>query len=645
MAEVRGELVPGPIAGRVDALFRIKENQSVKVERVEVDGNVALEDGDLTKKMSNKPRGFIRSIFGGGHFDPDKLTDDRKAITDEYRKRGYLDAVILSDTVILNEDRTRVTIRVTVTEGPQYYFGLTTFTGMVAIPEPRLHTVLQYREGEVFNQERFEKTQEEIYNLYMEEGYLYVRLIEDTKTQDTVVRVSFEISEGIPAHVNRIDIIGNGKTKDKVIRRELAILPGQIFRRSALQRSLRNVMLLNYFSNVTPDFRQLPDGRVDLTVKVEEKPTGQIQVGGGYSETNRLTGTIDLGIPNLFGGGQSANLMLEIGDRRESYRVAFTEPWFLDTPTSVGLDVQRLEQVWDETYVSGSEDFTQRSTGATLNVGRRLRWPDDYFTVYWNYRWEYQKYTDFSDEYTQAEKDAMTSLANGVISSTALTLVRDSRDLPEFATRGSRASYQLELSGHVFGGDWAYTKHGFNLAYYRKIWRGLVFAPIWNFGVVQGNAAETSIPYSELYYAGGVRATGMIRGYDDRSILTSVDTVTNTLPGHLIPGDTIVVDSSSGTVAEYGSKLTQRGRAFFAMNAQITFPIVEQQIQGLLFYDAGNVWHTITDASIGDLYTSYGFGFRLTVPGVGMLGFDFGIPLRGSNKGKLKPHFQFGGSF
>jgi len=639
LVNVRSELADTQVIGETDIVFHIEENRPVKVREVEFVGNERLDAGALRGRMSNKPRGFPRSIFGGGKFDRQKYADDKIAIIDHYRDMGYLDAMIVSDTVILDEGKTRVTLQLTINEGARYYFGSSELEGMSVLPEERLRRLLSYREGDIFSQAEYEQSVGRMYEAYMEEGYLYARIIDDTRTQDSIVHMSYEISEGVPAHVRRIDITGNTKTKDKVIRRELALYPNDIFRRSALQRSMRNVMLLNYFGNVTPEFNQLPDGRVDLEFAVEEKPTGQIQVGGGYSEQDRLVGTIDLGIPNLFGNGQSANFLLEFGSRRQSFRVGFTEPWFMDTPTTVGFDVQRLERIWDDPFVSGSNDFTQRINGAGVRLGRRLRWPDDYFSVFGNYRWEDQEYSDFSSEYNPASRDALIASAAGIISSTSLTVVRDSRNLPEFATAGSRSTYSVEFGTKLFAGDWVYTKHNASHSFYKKLWKGFTFAPRWTLGVVQAGASAASVPYSELYYAGGIRSDGMIRGYDDRSIVAFVDTSSAPEPYYTTPGDLITGDGRHAID-------TVRGQALMVLNAQITFPVVKQQVYGLFFYDAGNVWLNASQITpFADLWTSYGFGFRVAVPGMGTLGFDFGIPLRGDEKGKLKPHFQFGGAF
>lgn len=634
LASVTSTQEPGVAQGEVNVVFTIDENNPVKVSAVEFTGNEKLYSDELQKKMSNKPRGFLRSIFGGGHFNREKYADDLTSITQQYRNKGYLDAVILSDTIILNEDKTHVTIQITVNEGHRYYFGSTAFEGMAVLSEDRLRRALKFNPGDVYNQDKFEDSEQQIYNAYLEEGYLYVRMLADTKTQDSIVNITYEISEGVPAHVNRIDIVGNSKTKDKVIRRELALYPGQVFRRSLLERSLRNVMLLNYFSNAVPEFNQLPDGRVDLTVRVEEKPTGQIQVGGGYSEQDKFVGTVDLGIPNLFGNGQNANFLVEYGKRRQSYRVGFTEPWLFDTPTSVGFDVSRLERTYDDPFISGTEDFTQKSTGLSTRLGRRLKWPDDYFSVYWSYRLENFEYTDFSDP----SLARTYQFSDGLISSTSMTVSRDSRDLPEFATSGSRGSYRAEFGGGLLGGDWSYTKHNFTYSVYKKVWKGLTFSPTWNLGAIQAGAGRGSVPYSELFYAGGIRSDGMIRGYSDRSIVAFEDTNTVAIRPGTAPGDFI-------RDPDYHPVDTVRGQALYVLNAQLVFPVVARQIHGLFFFDAGNVWLDATRIDPFDVWTSYGFGFRLAVPGMGLLGFDFGIPLRGKDKGKLKPHFQFGGSF
>jgi outer membrane protein insertion porin family len=652
LVDVQPRLAATAVGGEADAVFEIQENRPVTVEAVIFDSSRQLSSSALQKKMQNKPRSFLKSIFGGGKFNREKYAEDKTAIIDVYKKNGFLDAILVSDTIILNDARTKVTLKFEVNEGPKYYFGTTSFNGQQVFGESKLRRALNYRQGDIFDQERFEESIGNIYTAYQEDGYLYARVVEDTKTVDTVVNVTCEISEGVPAHVHRINIEGNLKTKDKVIRRELAIYPGEVFHRSSLMRSLRNVMQLNYFSNVLPDYRVLPDGQVDLTVKVEEKPTGQVQVGAGYSGQDKLVGTVSLGIPNLMGNGQDANLSVDFGARRQSYSLGLTEPWFLDTPTTVGFDLYNTQRDVDLTYISGTSDYTEKKKGFDLRFGRRLRWPDDYFRVYADYRLESAVARDFSTAFVSYFASSAASLDKQpwpqTTSTTSLTVLRDSRDLPEFATRGSRATYQIEFAGGALGGMWSYIKHTFSYTPYMPIWKGLTFAPSWRLALIEGGAGIGAVPYLELLSAGGIRSDATIRGYDDGFVQATTFKDT-TGRGHIpgsIPGGFISDLATGGRTGDYSRYMSYPGRALAVMNAEITFPVVKEQIHGILFFDAGNVWPSASQITpFTNLYTSYGFGFRLTVPGMGTLGFDFGIPLRGYQKGRLKPHFQFGGSF
>jgi outer membrane protein insertion porin family len=637
LAEVEAQTTPGDSAGFVKLVFKTRENNKVSVKEVAFEGNEKFEDEDLRGKMSNKPKGFFKSIFGGGNFNKEKYGEDQEKIIEFYHKKGYLDFVIHADTVIVAEDKKSVVIRMTVEEGPRYFFGETSFEGNELIADDRLRRLLKYKEGKVFNQQKFEESMGELYAAYMEEGYLYARISDQTKTTDSTVAIMLDISEGIPAHVRRVNIAGNTKTKDKVIRRELAIFPGQILRRSGLIRSVRNAMQLNYFANVEPDYKILPDGDVDLNFIVEEKPTNQFQVGGGYSAQDKFVGTISLGWPNLLGNGQSLNLMLDFGKRRQSYQVNFTEPWFLDTPTTVGFDLFRTSRAWDEPQIAGTRDYVEERSGLGLQLGRRLTWPDDYFRIFWNYRLENISYTEFSDAYRDSSNTDPFALNlldwPQVTSSMSFTIVRDSRDLPEFAMHGARAVYRAEFGGGVLGGKWNYMKNTFQYSFYRPLFWKFTLAPKFKIGAIQGTADISGLPHSERFYAGGVQSDGIIRGYDDGTIYAT------------IPQEPRDVGPIDFTISGPGN-LSVRGRGMVTMNLEITAPLVAQQIYGILFYDAGNVWANPTQMQpFSDMYSSIGFGLRISIPGMGMMGFDFGWPYRGREKGKVKPHFQFGSSF
>lgn len=621
LAQVESEVLESENAGEVVLRFKIKEGKKVKIKKIDVQGNETFSDKKIRKQMKNKQDSFFRS----GEFDPEEYEEDKEKIVEFYKKEGYLDAEVLSDSIWYDPSRKDMFIQITVFEGPQYQFGKVSWEGSKIFSEDILQQAVRFQEGKVYDQEKYDKTLEELHSLYLEEGYLYARILDETKTKGNVVDIDYSISEGIPANIRRINISGNTKTREKVIRRELWVRPGQRFRRSLLMRSLRDVMYLNYFANVLPDYEVLDNGDIDLTIDVEEKPTGQFSFGAGYSQRDKLVGTIGLGTPNLFGRGQTLQLNWEFGKTLQNVQLSFTEPWFLDTPTSVGFDLYNTNRIW-------YDDFTEERRGMGLRLGRRLSWPDDYFRLFLRYRLENVRYRDFQT-YTDSlghkrvipELEYLTTIKwPQRTSSFDFTIVRDSRDLPQFATSGSVMSWNAELAGGLLGGDWSYHKHIFTFRkYIPSFWRFVLVAKA-KFGVIDSYRKDGDIPYSERFTPGGIDPDGVIRGYAD---------------GTIGPRD------SQGFVV--------RGRSVLVYNLEYQFPIVEQQIYGLFLADLGNAYlrgRDVQPMAFKNLYKSAGFGVRLMIPNMGMIGFDMAYgfdypdPLN-RDHGEWRPHFNFGTSF
>ncbi len=419
--------------------------------------------------------------------------------------------------------------------------------------------------------------------------------------------MNFSISEGVVAHVRKINIEGNYKTKEKVIRRELSVKPGQVFKRSYLMRSLRDVTILNYFASVVPVYDILENGDIDLTIKVEEKPTGQINFGAGYSVRDKLVGNIGLVIPNLFGNGQEASLNWEFGKKRNTLQLSFTEPWFRDTPTSVGFDIYQINRRW-------YSDFTEEKRGGGLRLGKRLSWPDNYFRIFWRYRLERIRYYDFSAtalaSYLQSQGWPKTT------SSTDMTIIRDTRDQAQFATRGSTVSWNTELAGGILGGSWSYHKHTLEASRYTPVfWRFTLMTRV-KAGVIDGFEGEQDVPYIERFSPGGVDPDGIIRGYPDGLV---------------------------GPVDANGAFL--RGRSELIYNIELQFPIIAQQIYGTFLFDAGNAWlagRDVQPLSWKGLKKGAGFGVQMVVPGIGLIGLHYAYGFDYEGKTKWRPHFIFG---
>ena len=303
-AKIESEVLQSDKEGEVALRFEIKEGKKVRIKKIFIEGNQVFKDKKIKKKMKNKEDSFWRS----GEFDPEKFEEDKERIVEFYKKRGYLDAGIISDSIWYGLSPKDMFIKIVLTEGDRYKFGKTNWEGNKLFSAEKLNKLVKFKQGEIYNQEKYEETLGNVYSVYQEEGYIYVMIEDNVVTKGNIVNIDYHITEGMPANVHKINIEGNTKTKEKVIRRERCILPGQRFRRSLLMRSIRNVMYLNYFANVEPDYEVLENGDIDLSIKVEEKPTGQFMFGAGYGARDKWVGNIGLGIPNLFGNGQNLRL-------------------------------------------------------------------------------------------------------------------------------------------------------------------------------------------------------------------------------------------------------------------------------------------------------------------------------------------------
>ncbi|HUV31128.1 MAG TPA: outer membrane protein assembly factor BamA [Acidobacteriota bacterium] len=670
-AEVSSALEYSEDSTAASLTYSIDERSKVKVERVVMTGNVRVKANDLIKKMRNRKRGFLKS----SDFAQEEYEEDLQKIVEEYHKRGFIDAHLVSDSTHINPETNRMTVYLEVYEGPLYYFGNAEFKGTDIMGEEILRAGLKFHTGETFNAETYEESLYEIYTTYQEIGHLHVRVLDEKLTRnDSIIDISYDVNEGLPSHIRLVNIVGNTKTKEKVIRRELRVFPGQVFNRSLLLRSIREVMALNYFANVEPVPVDLPSGDVDLEFKIEEKQTGQVSAGAGYNSQDKLVGSLGMGIPNLRGNGQDISFNVDFGSRRNSFNVSFTEPYLFGRPTLLGADLFLLNRRW-------FNDYTEGRQGGAIRLGRRLRWPDNYVRVYTSYRLERNRFYDFDDffrkensykttymwaadsvdgEYVAARD---TTIIGGAIPGSVLaydekwnaasrfsmTVTRDSRNLPEFATRGSVLSYTFAQTGGILGGFWEYQKHSVSVAKFIPLfWKFAVAAKV-EYGVITSPAGDNRILLSDRFTPGGTTFDGIVRGYDDGS-LTPDSTVTQSDTTFLYLDPNAPIGSTPDSTSFLPSFKTRvRGKYMLVTNLELQFPIAERSVYALLFFDAGNSWLQRRDIRpFTDLFAGAGFGFRLVVPGIGTIGFDFGYPLNPPPNGEeqaWKPHFQIGTTF
>lgn len=606
---------------RVLVNIDIDEGKKVQVERIRVLGSQILKPKDLKKAFKEiKEDRWWRSA----DFNRKKYEQDLQNLIDYCRKQGFRDAEVVGDSLYYSEDKTDLFIDVYIKEGDRYYFGDITFEGNTVFDDKKLRDELLFEKGDIYNLEKFDKSiKENIQNLYYNQGYLFANIQpREIPAGNDTVDVHIRINEGEVVRIKEIVITGNTKTNEKVIRRELKIYPGDKFNRDKLERSVRDVWILNYFANVVPDVKLIPndDKFVNLEFNVEEKSTETANMSAGYSQRDGMIGSLGMSLNNFslkhpFSGGDGQRLAFDwtFGRYYRSLSLAFTEPWMFGTPTLAGFSIFNTR--------SGGGYWRRdlRERGITLQLGRRFRWPDNYFSGNWILRISETEVFNIRDP----ELERFYRSINASTSQISLTQIiqRDSRNRPEFPTRGSVYSLVTELSGGPLQGDEDFIKNILTVEWYVPVKFGFVLFLQNKFGLIEGLTSDAFINWRELFYMGGsgLGFSEGLRGYDDGTI---------------------------GPLTSSGSPIG--GKSMGKFSAELRFPIAPNPtIFGLFFMEAGNVWENFPETNLQDLRRSVGMGIRLFMPMIGIIGVDFGygydhFDRYGLRKGQWKIHFQYG---
>jgi len=615
LADVEPIISDAEIEDRVILRLKINEGNKVQVKKIRFFGNEHFSDGKLRKQMKETKED---RWWRGADFDQEKYEEDLSKVLEFYRNEGYRDAEVMSDSIYYDEKMKDLFIDVTVNEGLQYYFGEITYEGNKLYDNERLTSLVNFKKGDKYSLEKLQKTVvDELGTLYYNSGYIWVMIVprEMPVSKDTV-NIHFMINEGELAKVNKVHIAGNTTTKEKVIRRELRIFPGETFSKAALERSQREVWVLNYFSDVKLDYWPVGEDKIDLKFIVEEKSTALANMSAGWSERDKLIGSVGVAMNNLFGNGQRLSLDWNFGRYYRSFQISFTEPWLMDRPTLAGFSFYDTKR--NDSYYYG---YKQRSSGGSLRLGRRFRWPDNYFRGDWIYRIDRTEMWDFSESMIKYNPNNIVNEDWPLISSSVTQIFsRNSLNRPEFPTEGSEFSISTEIAGGLFGGNVGYHKHILQAGWFFPIFWKFIFYSNVTAGFISGFEKESRIPYLEYFFMGGEGMSRSIplRGYDDP--LTGASTATG-------------------------------GRSMFKYTLEFRFPIIPNPTMfGLIFTEAGNTFENLTDTDPFDLRRSVGLGARIFMPMLGIIGFDYAYGFdrkdaRGNKYGGWHPHFVFGQSF
>ncbi len=589
-------------SSKVDVLITAAEGEKIKIRSISIAGNDQIDDGVLKKQMETKENRWYRS----GEYKEDVLEEDKNRIVGYYKTKGFRDAAVLRDSVYFEDKHDRANIVLTVAEGRQYRFGDTTVVGNSAFTEEELREHVTFDPGDIFDEQKIGLAVFGMTTMYNNKGYLQAMVRPVQYAHGDTVDVQFDIAESTISTIKRVIIEGNTKTNEKIIRREITLLPGEAFNRDKLERSYREIMALNFFDpqGVLFDYEPAEENdMVNIKFQVKEKSTGMAQLGAGYSERDRLVGTLAFSNSNLFGRGQSVNFNWDMGSRRKAFQVGFTEPWLFDTPT---LFSTSLYNIIRSDYTTAFDREKRR--GGYVRLGRELKWPD-YSRAYVTYRLENVDYSNPSSFYQYY-------LVTGKTSSLSLSFNRDSTDLPQFASKGSKSFATVEIAGGPLGGDLSYYKYFFHNEVYVPLFWKVSLVSRTRMGYLKGYKESNFVPYSERFMPGGTSYDGIVRGYPNRQV------------GPRLSGE------------ELG------GETMFVNNFEIQVPVVANMVSAIAFVDMGNAWRNLSETNPFDLKRSTGLGVRVYVPQLGLIGFDFGYGfdrLEGTRDvGGWRTHFQFG---
>jgi outer membrane protein insertion porin family len=612
--------------GTSRVVFTVSEGVKAAVRRIRFEGNTHFSDPTLRKQMKTHGKTIVSMLDKSGRLDEVQLQQDLDAIKEFYQDHGYIDVEVKD--VRKERGDGAMNITVAINEGIQYHVGRLTITGEKESTEQRIRAILKMKEGDVYSPKQMHDDAKALADGYGAGGFVDLVITpEGTPAGEGIINLQYKIQEGTRAFVERINIVGNTRTKDKVIRREVLVSPGDIYNTVRVDVSKKRLENLGYFGNVEayPEDSGVP-GRKDLTIQLQEKRTGSLSFGGGFSTIDSLIffaelqqGNFDItNWPSLTGGGQKFRLRVQAGTERKDFILALTEPYFLDRRISLGGQL-----FFNEADYLSSE-YNQRDYGFQVDLRKPLT-PFLYATLF--YRLEniqiFNVQAGTSPEITAEEGTRSKSQVGG-------SIVWDHRDSPLLTRTGQRISITPYIAGGFLGGNTQTYGWDVEATQYFHLPKDLIFfinaeaavVDVWGgqpemVTVPANNGVTTvtvpSVPIYDRLYLGG---SNNLRGFAFRDV---------------------------GPRDKAGEPLG--GQTMARVTGELSFPIIKN-VRAAVFYDAGFLNADPYDWSTAEhLGTDAGFGLRLDLP-IGPLRIDYGIPIdKDGRDGKGHINFNVGYQF
>ena len=664
--------------GRATATFDIKESPKIKIREVDFIGAQAFPQKRLRKVIKTRKHWMFSWITGSGILKDEQFEEDKEKLSDFYRngsgktgEGGYLDFEI-KNVEFLYPDPKSMVIRFVINEGTQYRVGSVKFsgnklfnTGAVTNGLRQIHAYkgqkgkigpngLLMDVGDVFTPKGLSTDTEDVEDFYGSKGYIDVttprglNVIKMPNTETGTMDLEFQIDEGQKSYIEKIEIRGNTKTKDKVIRRELAVSPGETFDMVRVKRSKQRLEGLQYFEKV--DTRPEPTdppiaGHKNLVVGLDEKNTGNLTMGAGFSSVDALVGFVELTQgnfdlfhpPTFTGGGQRFRLRLALGTEQQDYLMSFVEPWFLGRKLSLGVDLYYRdlyylspENMYNETKAGGSVSLT-RALGSDFLIGS-IRYTLEDVGIHLNPGFQGPSTSPTSDPASapgggrgfpapfpfvspgNVPPSILESVGYTLLSRVGGSLAYDTRNSVRLPNKGQRTELGAEFVGGPLGGETEFYKLELKSSWYFKgLFRGHVLELVGRSGVAQSLQSE-DVPFFERYYLGGLYS---LRGFHFHSV----------------------------SPREFNSDEPVGGDTYWFGSAEYSIPIIEQErgigVRFALFYDVGNVTVKPYSWSLNNFSDNWGVGLRLNLP-IGPIRLDYGIPIHHDRYNRGSGQFQFG---
>lgn len=589
--------VIGKDEDRVRLVFDIEENDKVKVKRINFIGNRKLSDTELKSMLQTKEQGLFSFMSGSGAYKQEAFDRDQQILSFLYFNKGYVQVKISKPQVTVSPDKKGIYIAIRIEEGEQFEVGDIEFQGDLLYSSIELSETIKIDEEPTFVAQTLQEDINKLQAKYGDLGYAYANIIPLTtvREKERKVDIVFRFEKGNKVYFGNFNVVGNSRTRDKVIRREMEILEGELYNETKKRESLARIRRLGFFDEITlnPKTPENNPDVMDLEINVTERNTGSIQIGAGYSSYSKTTFQGNVQQSNLFGRGQRLGFDVRYSDKESIFNINFTEPHFLDSDWSVGGDIYRLGRTVTDVY-------KQTKKGGAVRVGHPLA-PD--LRAFLRYK------NDVTD--VELDEDADKNIfpvetVNGRTSSLTFTLEYDKRDDRLSPSSGIYSNASVEYAG--VGGDKEYTLTTGTFRYYKKVFWDLVWRNNITYGIISAPDKEP-IPYTELFLLGGANN---LRGYQYSRVGKRVE-------------------DSKGEMVPFG------GQQQLYLNTELEFPLIsEAGIKGVVFYDIGEAQD---DLNISELRSDYGFGFRWFSP-IGPLRFEWGFPIdpREDDKGN---NFEF----